>query len=78
MCLVTFDASLFEIVGAFVGHRKLKPRNVRVLREMHDDLQRVLPALSGKGAEYFGEWEEIVRRTLRLADPNEDFLSTSS
>lgn len=64
--LVTFDADLFELVSAFIRHRKLKPRNVTVLRELHQELQRLCPELTGEAAVYFREWEELVSRTLRL------------
>lgn len=68
ICLVTFDCDLFELVSAYIRHRKLKPRNVRALRELKDDLRRVLPALSDEAAVYFREWEELVYRTLRLVE----------
>jgi hypothetical protein len=66
--LVTFDEDLFVLVGAFVRHRKLKLRNLRLLSELQNDLRRVLPALTGEAAEHFRGWEELVSRTLLLAE----------
>ncbi len=71
VCLVMLDAGLFELVDAFLKHRELAPRAINVLRQLHEDVRRVLPSLSGESAEYFEEWEEIASGTLRLADPRE-------
>lgn len=72
MLLVTFDEALFVMVGAYIRHRVLKPRNVRILSELSNDLRRVLPLLPEGMTEYFAAWDRLVRVTLYLATGGSD------